>query len=237
MNVISRPDLRDWFALPEEARDFRDGLDDGVRGWRIAYSGDLGYASVDREVQAIVERAAHRFTELGATVEAASPALEGVDSVFRTHWYSGAAFVLKSFTAEQKAVMDPGLVQTAEQGARFTMLELYEAMHRRGAYGIEMNRFHQRYDLLLTPTVPLAAFDAGRNVADVVKEKQWTDWTPFSYPFNLTQQPAATSPCGLTADGLPVGLQIVGPRYADARVLRAARAFESLQPIPAPRIG
>ena len=99
-----------------------------------------------------------------------------------------------------------------------------------------MSQFHQKYDLLLTPTLPLAAFDAGREVADVMKEKRWTDWTPFSYPFNLTQQPAASIPCGLTRDGLPVGLQIVGPRYQDALVLRAARAFESLQPIPMPDV-
>jgi aspartyl-tRNA(Asn)/glutamyl-tRNA(Gln) amidotransferase subunit A len=237
MNVLTQPDARDWLTLPENGRDYRIGVDDGVRGWRIAYSGDLGHAHVDRDVQSIVERAAQRFAELGATVEDASPNLDGADAVFRAHWYSGAAYVLRSFTSEQKALMDPGLVQTAELGARFTMLELYEAMQRRGVLGIEMSRFHQRYDLLLTPTVPLVAFDAGRNVADIVREKQWTDWTPFSYPFNLTQQPAATIPCGLTADRLPVGLQIVGPRYADARVLRAARAFESLQPIPAPPIG
>jgi aspartyl-tRNA(Asn)/glutamyl-tRNA(Gln) amidotransferase subunit A len=236
MNVLAQPDPRDWLTLPEDGRDYRIGLDDGVRGWRIAYSSDLGYARVDREVEAIVARAAQRFAELGAIVEAVSPALEGADAVFRAHWYSGAAYVLKSFTPKQKALMDPGLVETAEQGAGYTMLELYEAMQRRGGFGIEMSRFHQHYDLLLTPTVPLAAFDAGRNVADIVKEKQWTDWTPFSYPFNLTQQPAATIPCGLTADGLPVGLQIVGPRYADARVLRAARAFESLQPIAVPTL-
>ena len=88
--------------------------------------------------------------------------------------------------------------------------------------------------MLLTPTLPLAAFEAGREVADVLKEKRWTDWSPFSYPFNLTQQPAASIPCGFTKDGLPVGLHLVGARYADALVLRAARAFESLMPIASP---
>jgi aspartyl-tRNA(Asn)/glutamyl-tRNA(Gln) amidotransferase subunit A len=236
LNVLTLPDPRDWLALPPDRRDYRIGLDEGVRGWRIAYSADLGVARVAPDVAAIVERAARRFVELGASVEPSSPTLNGADAVFRAHWYSGAAHVLKAFTTEQKALMDPGLVETAEQGARITMLELYDAMQRRGAFGIEMNRFHQHYDLLLTPTVPLAAFDAGRNVADIIKERQWTDWTPFSYPFNLTQQPAATIPCGLTAEGLPVGLQIVGRRYEDARVLRAARAFESLEPAPRPKI-
>ncbi len=236
LNVLSQPDVRDWFALPYDPRDYRVGLDDGVRGLRIAYSADLGGASVEPEVAALVEQAAMRFVELGALVEEAQPDFGGVDEVFRRHWFTGAAYLLKSFTPQQKAVMDRGLVEVAEQGAKIGMLELLEAVQRRGAYGVQMNHFHEKYDLLLTPTLPLAAFDAGKEVADVMKEKRWTDWTPFSYPFNLTQQPAASIPCGLTADGLPVGLQIVGPRYQDALVLRAARAFESLQPIPMPDV-
>jgi aspartyl-tRNA(Asn)/glutamyl-tRNA(Gln) amidotransferase subunit A len=132
--------------------------------------------------------------------------------------------------------MDPGLIEVADQGARIGMLELLEAVQKRGTLGTQMNLFHEQYDLLLTPSLPLAAFDAGREVADVMKEKRWTEWTPFSYPFNLTQQPAASIPCGLTSAGLPVGLHIVGPRYDDARVLRAARAFESMQPIPMPDV-
>ena len=99
-----------------------------------------------------------------------------------------------------------------------------------------MQLFHQQYDLLLTPTLPLAAFEAGREVSDVLKEKRWTDWSPFSYPFNLTQQPAASIPCGFTKAGLPVGLHIVGPRYQDALVLRAARAFETVRPIQLPKL-
>ena len=234
LNVLSQPDVRDWFALPYDPRDYRLGLDDGVRGLRIAYSPDLGGASVEPEVAALVEQAAMRFVELGALVEQASPDFGGVDEVFRRHWFTGAAYLLKGFGPQQRALMDPGLVEVATEGARIGMLELLEAVQKRGAYGVQMNHFHEKYDLLLTPTLPLAAFDAGKEVADVMKEKRWTEWTPFSYPFNLTQQPAASIPCGLTKDGLPVGLQIVGPRYQDALVLRAARAFESLQPIAMP---
>jgi aspartyl-tRNA(Asn)/glutamyl-tRNA(Gln) amidotransferase subunit A len=234
LNVLSQPDARDWFALPYDPRDYRVGLDDGVRGLRIAYSPDLGGANVEPEVAALVEQAAMRFVELGALVEQASPDFNGVDEVFRRHWFTGAAYLLKDFSPRQKSVMDPGLVEVATEGAKIGMIELLEAVQKRGAYGVRMNSFHERYDLLLTPTLPLAAFDAGKEVADVMKEKRWTEWTPFSYPFNLTQQPAASIPCGLTRDGLPVGLQIVGPRYQDALVLRAARAFESLQPIPMP---
>jgi len=236
LNVISRPDARDWFALPADMRDYLEGLDDGVSGWRIAYSPDLGYADVDPEVAALVKQGVMRFVALGARVEEVNPGIAGAAEIFRRHWYSGAAYLLRNFTPEQKALMDPGLVEVAEQGAQIGMLELVDAVQKRGALGTAMNQFHEQYDLLLTPALPLAAFDAGREVADVMKENRWTEWTPFSYPFNLTQQPAASIPCGLTRAGLPVGLQIVGPRYEDARVLRAARAFESVQPIPMPDV-
>jgi aspartyl-tRNA(Asn)/glutamyl-tRNA(Gln) amidotransferase subunit A len=236
LDVLSQPDPRDWSALPYDPRDYRVGLDDGVRGCRIAYSANLGYADVDPEVAGLVARAAKRFVELGARVEEADPGFVGVQEVFRRHWFTSAAYLLKNVTPQQKAVMDPGLVQVAEQGAQIGVLDLLDAVQQRGALGAAMNQFHEKYDLLLTPTLPLAAFDAGKDVADVMKERHWTDWTPFSYPFNLTQQPAASIPCGLTANGLPVGLHIVGPRYHDALVLRAARAFESLQPIPMPDV-
>ncbi len=97
-----------------------------------------------------------------------------------------------------------------------------------------MSRFHERFDILLTPTLPIPAFDAGSEFPRTGPFARWRDWTPFTYPFNLTQQPAASVPCGFTSDGLPIGLQIVGGRYADAMVLRAARAFESVRPFPMP---
>ena len=100
--------------------------------------------------------------------------------------------------------------------------------------GSPMRRFHEIYDLLLTPTLPLAAFEAGEERPDPARQPRWINWAPFSNPFNLTQQPAASVPCGLTAAGLPVGLQIVGPMHADALVLRAARAFEAARPWPMP---
>jgi aspartyl-tRNA(Asn)/glutamyl-tRNA(Gln) amidotransferase subunit A len=133
--------------------------------------------------------------------------------------------------------VDAGLVEVAEQGARIGALELIDAAQKRAALGAHMNRFHEKYDLLLTPTLPLAAFEAGREISGLLKEKRWPDWTPFTYPFNLTQQPAASIPCGLTKAGLPAALQIVGPRYGDALVLRAARAYETLQPLRMPPLG
>ena len=236
MNVISLPDQRDWHALPYDARDYRVGLNDGVKGLRIAYSADLGYAKVDREIAAIVKNAVKTFSQLGAFVEAKDPGFEDCGPLFAAHWFPGAASVVRNTHPRKRALMDKGLLEVARLGEKVSMPQYFAAMQQRGALGLIMNRFHQTYDLLLTPTLPLAAFAAGKEVSNLLKEKRWTDWTPFSYPFNLTQQPAATIPCGLTKKGLPVGLHIVGPRYADALVLRAARAFESVHPIRLPAL-
>jgi aspartyl-tRNA(Asn)/glutamyl-tRNA(Gln) amidotransferase subunit A len=236
MNVLSLPDARDWHALPYDGRDYRIGLDDGVKGLRIAYSADLGYAKVEPEIAKIVAKAVKTFSALGAHVEAKDPGFEDCGPLFAAHWFPGAAMVVRGIHPSRRKLMDKGLLETAKLGEKVTNAEYMAAVQKRGALGVLMNRFHEKYDLLVTPTLPLAAFKAGQEMASILKQKRWTDWTPFTYPFNLTQQPAATIPCGFTKQGLPVGLQIVGPRYADALVLRAARAFESMHPIQTPDV-
>ena len=100
------------------------------------------------------------------------------------------------------------------------------AVKQRGALGTQMRTFMERYDLLLTPALPIPAFKAGRLSPADDGTGKWVDWTPFSYPFNLTQQPAGSVPCGFTESGLPAGLQIVGRMFDDATVLRACNAYE-----------
>ena len=234
LTVLSQPDARDWHALPYEPRDYRAGLDRGVQGLRIAYSSNLGYARVDPEVAAIVRKAANVFADLGAHLEEKHPGFDTVEPLFRTHWCSGAAFLLKNFTKEQKKLIDPGLLDVAAQGESIGAAEILEAQMQRGALGTHMNLFHRDFDLLVTPTLAVPAFDAGREFPPSQDNKRWTDWTPFTYPFNLTGQPAASIPCGFTKSGLPVGLHIVGPRFSDALVLRASRAFETARPITLP---
>jgi aspartyl-tRNA(Asn)/glutamyl-tRNA(Gln) amidotransferase subunit A len=233
--VLSLPDARDWHALPYDSRDWRSGLDQGIDDLRIAFSPDLGYAEVDREVADIVRQAVKVFSELGAHVEEKHPGFENPEPIFRTHWFAGAAALLAAIPAEKRKLIDPGLLDVAAEGAKITAAEVMDAQMKRGALGAHMNLFHRDYDLLVTPTLAVAAFDAG--VEFPPGKKRWIDWTPFSFPFNLTQQPAASVPCGLTRDGLPVGLHIVGPRYNDGIVLRAARAFETARPIAMPDLG
>jgi aspartyl-tRNA(Asn)/glutamyl-tRNA(Gln) amidotransferase subunit A len=230
LNVLALPDARDWLALPPDGRDYRIGLADGVRGLRIAFSPDLGHAAVMPEVARLVADAALAFEELGARVEQTDPGFGDLSEVFRSHWYVGAANLLRGFSAEQRAGMDPGLQEIAAEGAATSLMDHLAAVGRRGVLGAALRRFHEHYDLLLTPSVPIVAFAAGQECPEPAGQRRWIDWAPFSFPFNLSQQPAASVPCGLTAAGLPVGLQIVGPMHADALVLRAARAFESARP-------
>ncbi len=234
LNILSLPDARDWHALPYDARDYRVGLEEGIKGLRVAYSPDLGYVKVDYEVAALVREAVQVLADLGAQVEEVSPGFENPAEIFRVHWYAGAAYVVSALPAEQRKLVDPGLLEVAMEGAKITLKQHMDAVQKRGALGVAMNAFHEQYDLLITPTLPIPAFEAGKEVPAGSGMKRWTEWTPFSYPFNLTQQPAASVPCGFTSSGLPVGMQIVGARYADALVLRAARAFESARPFQMP---
>jgi aspartyl-tRNA(Asn)/glutamyl-tRNA(Gln) amidotransferase subunit A len=234
LNVLALPDRRDWHALPYDPRDHQLGLEDGVRGLKIAFSPALGFAEVDLEVADLVAAAAGAFTELGAHVEQIDPGFGDPRAIFAAHWYAGAANVLRGSDETQRAQMDKGLVEIATAGARIGLLDYLDAVARRGALGQHMRAFHERFDLLLTPTMPIAAFAAGVELSDPARQERWFDWAPFSNPFNLTQQPAASVPCGFTVAGLPVGLQIAGPMHADALVLRAARAFEALRPWPMP---
>ena len=230
LSVIAEPDARDPYGLPYDGSDYLAGLAKGVEGLRVAYSPSLGGHSVDPEVAALVAKAAWSFADLGAQVELAEPDLGGADEVFRCLWYAGAANLMRRFDAAVQAQMDPGFREIAAEGAAYSLLDYLEAVTRREALTAGMNRFHGAFDLLLTPALPLAAFDGGLEVPKDSGMGRWPEWTPFSYPFNLTQQPAAALPCGLTAEGLPVALQIVGPRYGDALVLRASRAFEAAYP-------
>src|SRR5690349_11893545 len=234
LTVISEPDGRDWHALPADGRDYRIGLETGIAGLRLAYSRRLGYVDfVDPEVATLVDRAVETLADLGAIVEEVDPGFENPAETFRAHWFAGAANLLRRYPDDQRARMDPGLVAAALEGAGQSLLDYLAAVDRRGALGSHMRRFHERYDALVTPQMPLAAFAIGIDTPEGPNGR-WVDWTPFTYPFNLTGQPAASVPCGLTAAGLPVAFQVVGPMFCDALVLRIARAFEAVQPFALP---
>ncbi|WP_288900529.1 amidase [uncultured Sneathiella sp.] len=232
LQVMSRPDVRDWTSLPPTDTDYLAGLSASIRGKKIAYSPALGYASVHPEVAAAVKSAVLLFESLGAIVEEVDPGFENPLPIFNTLWWSGAAFALRNLSDKQLDELDPGLRTVVEEGAKITLTDYLEANQARGDLGIKMRKFHETYDLLVTPALSIPAFEAGKLAPDdLAAVGAWVDWTPFSYPFNLTQQPACSINCGFSSEGLPIGLQIVGPMQDDLSVLNAAFAFEQVSPV------
>jgi aspartyl-tRNA(Asn)/glutamyl-tRNA(Gln) amidotransferase subunit A len=241
MNAIARPDDRDMTAILTEPLDYVAGLPGGAKGLRLAWSPKLGGSGlVDPEIAALTEAAAKAFSDLGATVEEVDPGFDDPVETLMAIWSAGAALALRSTSQQDRKRMDPGLVAVAEMGERVTGAAYVDALlNQRNALALTMARFHRRFDLLLTPSLPLPAFAVGRDTpTDGRYGDDWTRWTPYTYPFNITQQPAISLPCGLTKAGLPAGLQLVGAFGQDLLVLRAAAAFEAARPfsrIDAPR--
>ena len=233
LSVIGGPDERDMTAWNTPAPDYRIGLDDGVRGLRIGWSPRLGYVKkLHAEVASATATAAQVFAELGAIVEEADPGFADPFEMIMTLWGAVSATVVAAAPEKDRARMDPGFLQIADWGKKYSLADYLAAYTARADYANVMSRFHEKYDLLLTPQMPTPAIEAGRvTPADGSYGDNWLNWSPYTYPFNLTQQPAASVPCGFSSEGLPIGLQIVGPARQDHLVLRAARAFESAQPI------
>jgi aspartyl-tRNA(Asn)/glutamyl-tRNA(Gln) amidotransferase subunit A len=237
LTIVSRPDPRDWMALPYDHVDYRDGLETGVHGLRVAYSPTLGYADVDPEVASLVRMAVTQFESLGAVVEEVDPGFDDPLDISTGLWFVSSRTVYEGLTPEQQAVTDPDFASQAEQGGRFSAQDVQQLALKRNALGTLMSEFMTRYDVLVTPSVAIPAFEARPAGAVPMTPQSMLSWTPFSYPFNLTQQPAISVPCGLTSQGLPVGVQIVGRAHDDATVLRAARAYETTRPVARPVIG
>ncbi|MEV0175270.1 amidase [Streptomyces sp. NPDC050803] len=228
MDVIGVPDSRDWSALGPPPGSFAAGLSGGVHGLRVAYSPSLGgQVAVRPAVASAVRRAVERLAGLGAYVEETDPDFTDPVDAFHTLWFSGAARVVQHLGPHQRELLDPGLREICGLGTRYSALDYLAAVDVRMELGRRMGRFHDSYDLLVTPTLPITAFEAGAEVPKGSGHRRWTGWTPFTYPFNMTQQPAATVPVGRDGDGLPVGLQIVAARHRDDLVLRTAHALMS----------
>ncbi|TCK37225.1 aspartyl-tRNA(Asn)/glutamyl-tRNA(Gln) amidotransferase subunit A [Paraburkholderia sp. BL8N3] len=232
LSVIAGPDPRDRHSLPPADFDWMNALDGNIKGLRIAYSPDWGYAAVDPRVRSVVDEAVKVFErDLGCVVEIAHPAWS---DPFDAFWAIVAMDTdlkgMRAMVAEHGHEMSPHLV--AFLNHPWTAEDFTNAMLTRKAVVNKMWRFMNNYDLLLTPTLTVPPFPIhcqgpektdGRMVAP-------TQWLSFTYPINLTGQPAASVPAGFTKDGLPIGLQIVGRHLDDALVLRASAAFEQARP-------
>ncbi len=231
LNVMAGANPRDRLSW-SSGMDYTAGLSDGIRGLRVAWSPTLGYAPVNSDVLAATERGVRALADLGCNVVEVDPGLPDPANILDVIWAGAMGGYFAGRMDEIGDLIDFGLREVVERAAMLTAANLAGAMQARNAYYAGMREFMEDFDLLVTPTMPGTAFTAGLDEPDGWQRTTLAplDWTPFTFPFNLTGQPAATLPCGFDCDGLPIGLQIVGRWREDATVLRAAAAFERAMP-------
>lgn len=232
LTAIAGPDPRDLTSLPGDETNYLTALEGGIGELRVAWTPDWGYAAVDPQVREITEAAARKFADTGCHVEEANPGFSDPASAFAVLFNAAFAARLGGIATEWRGRMDPGLISLIDDGRRYTAVDFIHAGNVRRTLNDAFRRVFSRYALLLTPTLSAPPLRIGVDRYEEIGGRRVgpTGWFAFTFPINMTGYPAATVPCGRTRDGLPVGLQIIGPRFADALVLRAAAAFEAIQP-------
>jgi Asp-tRNA(Asn)/Glu-tRNA(Gln) amidotransferase A subunit family amidase len=233
LNTFVGPDPRDPVSLDLAPRDWLSVCEaPDLRGLRVAWSPDFGYAPVDPEVRSAAAAAAARFLELGCEVEEVTPGWENPGWWAERLWDFQTAIRNAQRAAEHPEWIEPTLMQQIEHGAGATVMELGQAQLARTDFYEKARAFMEGYDLLLTPQMPCVAWPVDKPPTEIDGKPtpRLFDHLAFTYPFNLTGWPAASLPCGFNSEGLPMALQVVAGWHQDALCLRAAAAFEALQP-------
>jgi aspartyl-tRNA(Asn)/glutamyl-tRNA(Gln) amidotransferase subunit A len=232
LQVLAGPDPRDPVSMREPPPDYGQDLDGGVRGWRVGWSPDLGYAAVDPEVVEVTAQAARVFTELGATVEGAVLKLEDPFPAFWDLFATAAHTSYGHLLREHREELTQYGQLSLEHGSTVSGADYSRALLRVDQLRRQMETFFDQYDLLLTPTMAVPAFPVEQRPTRIGGKEVNPFWgyLPFTFPINMSGQTASSVPCGFSKDGLPIGLHIVGPRGAEARVLRASAALEQARP-------
>jgi aspartyl-tRNA(Asn)/glutamyl-tRNA(Gln) amidotransferase subunit A len=230
LGALAKPDVRDPYSLPDAPRDWLDGIEGGVAGLRVAVLRNPGFdAPVDWDGIAAVEQAAGLLVDSGAEVDEIEPGLPDVRAIFGRIWGVALARLVASIPESRRHMLDQGLLEVADHAGGATAMEFMESEALRIAAGHAMARLHQKFDLVLCPTVPNGPPLADALTTDPV-QSLWTNWAPWTFAFNLTRQPAITIPMGFGANGMPRSVQLAAAQYRDDLVLRAARALELAQP-------
>lgn len=231
LSVISGYDSRDPFSVAGAVPDYLGACELPIKGMRVAWSRTLGYARPDPEVADIAERAARVFMDLGCDVVEIDRVMdEDPVDLWTSEFYAGVGVRLKKQLAEQGGLLDPAVAEMLKDALAQSSEAYYTQVFRRYELRDRMRIFFEKFDLLLTPTLPCAAFDVGLNTPPQLTDRNIVDWVYYTYPFNLTGQPAASIPAGWTRAGLPVGLQMVARSHHENDIFRAASKFEASQP-------
>jgi Asp-tRNA(Asn)/Glu-tRNA(Gln) amidotransferase A subunit family amidase len=235
LGVMAGADPRDPTSIDSPAEDYLAAIArplEALRGLRVAWSVDFGYAPVDPEVRRVTAAAAERFQALGCEVEAVNPDWDNPREPASVMWYVSYAARLGERYDQRPEWFEPSLAEMIEAGRRISGVQHAQAQLARTVFYEQARHFFERYDLLLTPQMPLGAWSVehGPSTIEGKPTPSMFDRLNFTFPFNQTGQPAASVPCGFTSEGLPVALQIVGRWHADRLVLQAAAACEQAAP-------
>ena len=231
LTAIGGYDPRDPFSISAAMPDLLGACRASVADLRIAYSTTLGYARPDRDVAAIVASAARAFEDLGCAVDQVDNVFERDPAdLWTAEFYAGVGTRLRLFVETQRDLLDPAVAEVLDAALSQDMRGYYEKVFERYAFRDKVRAFFETYDLLLSPVLPITSLDTGKNIPDHLQDRNLVSWVYYTYPFNLTGQPAATVCAGIAGDGMPVGLQIVGRALGEYDLVRAAAAFERTKP-------
>jgi aspartyl-tRNA(Asn)/glutamyl-tRNA(Gln) amidotransferase subunit A len=230
--AISGYDARDPFSVTGPVPDLLGAAKSSLSGLRVAWSPTLGYARPTSEVLEIAGAVAHSLSEIGALVEEVDRVFEADPAdMWMAEFYAGVGTRLRRFVETQRDLLDPAVAEVLEAALAQDMRSYYETVFRRYALRDEMRRFFERYDLLLSPTLPISSLETGCDIPAELSDRSLVTWVFYTYPFNLTGQPAASVCAGIASDGMPVGLQIVGRALGEADVIRGAAGIERIHPL------
>ena len=230
LNIVTQSDPRDWYALPPNNVDFSGRTGDELTGKKFGlYLGDLKTAT-DHEVFEAVRNVARLIEQAGAFVEEVDLPIEDAFGIFIAHWYAGAQHLVNQLPKGRLGLVDKGLLDAAQKGTQLDIAAHYGAIFARQRFGEKLQALVRRYDAIITPTLPILAFEVGLEFPEGREYQSWFEWACFLYPFNLSRQPAASVPIGFSTGGLPIGAQVIGALYDDAQVVAVARAIERLVP-------
>jgi Asp-tRNA(Asn)/Glu-tRNA(Gln) amidotransferase A subunit family amidase len=230
LTAISGFDARDSGSVAAEVPNYLGACEQSPIGLRIAWSPTLGYARPTTEVLEIAGKAALTFEEIGCTVDLVESVIDDPIDLWISEFYAGVGTRLKKPLTEQRDLIDPTIAAVLDKALNQNIEDYYRRVFARYELREKVRAFFERFDLLMTPTLPVAAFDVGRDVPAELPDANIVAWVAYTYPVNLCGLPAASIPCGFTQDGLPVGLQLVSRALREIDILRAAAAFEAARP-------
>lgn len=230
LGIVSGFDARDPASVSAPVPDYLAACEAPVEGLRIAWSPTLGFARPVPEVLETVERAVRVFEDIGCSVELVDEVMDDPVGLWSAEFYAGAGTKLKSALRDSRELLDPAVAEILDGALAGTLEDYYAKVFARYELRERVRQLFEEYDLLVTPTLPVAAFEAGTNVPPELPGRNIVSWVYYTYPFNLTGNPAASIPCGFTEEGLPVGLQLISGTNCETDLLRASAAFEEAQP-------